>query len=147
LFASGTPTNGITTTSNYGIDAQTGLGAGSGTTTTDITIHAESPTIASGGTLTHHYGLYLEDQTVAGSGTNSDPWGVYEVAGKNYFGGTVRVLPVTFATLPTCTSGIEGTQSPVTDSTTNTWGATITGSGSDHVLGYCDGTNWTVMGK
>jgi len=35
----------------------------------------------------------------------------------------------------------------VTDSTTNTWGGTITGGGADHVLAYCDGTNWTVAAK
>ena len=52
-----------------------------------------------------------------------------------------------FSALPTCNSGAEGTSAPVTDSTTNTWGATITGSGSDHVLAYCDGSAWTVEAK
>lgn len=52
-----------------------------------------------------------------------------------------------FSALPSCTSGVEGTQAPVTDSTTNTWGATITGSGSDHVLAYCDGSVWSVAAK
>jgi hypothetical protein len=52
-----------------------------------------------------------------------------------------------FSALPACTSGNEGTMAPVTDSTTNTWGATITGSGSDHVLAYCDGTQWSVAAK
>jgi hypothetical protein len=46
--------------------------------------------------------------------------------------------------LPTCT---EGSIKPVNDSNTNVWGATIAGGGSNHVLGYCDGTNWTVMAK
>jgi hypothetical protein len=27
------------------------------------------------------------------------------------------------------------------------WGATIAGSSTNHVLGYYDGTNWTVIGK
>jgi len=53
----------------------------------------------------------------------------------------------TFSTLATCVSGIEGELRPVSDSTTNTWGATITGSGSNHVLAYCDGSSWTVAGK
>jgi hypothetical protein len=44
-------------------------------------------------------------------------------------------------------SPVEGATQAFTDSTTNTWGATITGGGSNHVLGYYDGTNWTVMGK
>jgi len=55
--------------------------------------------------------------------------------------------PVAFASLPACASGTEGLSNAVSDSTTNTWGATITGSGSDHVQAYCDGTNWTVAAK
>jgi hypothetical protein len=49
--------------------------------------------------------------------------------------------------LPTCSSAIEGMMKPVSDSTVNTWGATIIGGGSNHVLAYCDGTNWTVAAK
>lgn len=52
-----------------------------------------------------------------------------------------------FSSLPACAGGTEGTQAAVSDSTTNTWGATITGSGANHVLAYCDGTNWTVTAK
>jgi hypothetical protein len=59
----------------------------------------------------------------------------------------IQITAVTFATLPACSSTTEGMQNPVQDSTTNTWGATITGSGVDHVLAYCDGTNWTVAAK
>jgi hypothetical protein len=55
--------------------------------------------------------------------------------------------PVVFATLPACAAGTEGLMRAVTDSTTNTWGNTITGGGGDHVLAYCDGTNWTVAAK
>jgi hypothetical protein len=57
-----------------------------------------------------------------------------------------KITPGLFSALPTCNSGNEGEQGAVTDSMTNTWGATITGSGTDHVLAYCDGTNWTVAG-
>ena len=52
-----------------------------------------------------------------------------------------------FSALATCGSSNEGALAAVTDSTTTTWGATITGSGSNHVLGYCDGANWTVLAK
>ena len=52
-----------------------------------------------------------------------------------------------FASLPACSSGVEGKVAAVTNSTTATWGATISGGGSNHVLAYCDGTNWTVMGS
>ncbi len=55
--------------------------------------------------------------------------------------------PVTVSSLPACSSSIEGSRGAVSDSTTNTWGATVTGGGSDHVLAYCDGTNWTVAAK
>jgi hypothetical protein len=61
--------------------------------------------------------------------------------------GWLQLDPTLFANLPSCASGTEGTQKPVSDSTTNTWGASITGGGSDHVLAYCDGTNWTVAAK
>lgn len=46
-----------------------------------------------------------------------------------------------------CNSTNAGTFLPVSDSNTNTWGATIAGGGSDHVLAWCDGTNWTVVAK
>ena len=51
--------------------------------------------------------------------------------------------PITFAELPT--NPEEGWQVPLTDSNTATWGATITGTGANHVLAYFNGTNWTVM--
>jgi len=49
-----------------------------------------------------------------------------------------------FANLPAASSSFEGAIASITDSSTATWGATITGGGSNHVLAYCDGTNWTV---
>lgn len=52
---------------------------------------------------------------------------------------------VAFGSVPA--APVEGMTVPVTDSTTATWGATITGGGTNHVLGYYNGTNWTVMGK
>jgi hypothetical protein len=55
--------------------------------------------------------------------------------------------PVPFANLPSCSSTTEGSRGAVSDSTTNAWGATVTGGGSNHVLAYCDGTNWTVAAK
>ncbi len=57
----------------------------------------------------------------------------------------LRVVAVTFANA--ITSPPEGSVQAFTDSTTTTWGATITGSGSNHVLGYYDGTNWTVIAQ
>jgi hypothetical protein len=59
----------------------------------------------------------------------------------------VKRSPLVFASLPACAAGTEGSFAAITDSSTNVWGATITGSSTNHVLGYCDGTNWTVAGK
>jgi hypothetical protein len=59
----------------------------------------------------------------------------------------VQRSPLPFASLPACAAGTEGSFAAITDSTTNVWGATITGSSTNHVLGYCDGTNWTVAAK
>ena len=87
-------------------------------------------------------------------GANSDQWpigiGAQPPTGQGINLATAKGMKVgatTFATLPSCASSLEGTIRAVTDSTTNTWGATITGSGSNHVLAYCDATNWTVAGK
>jgi len=35
----------------------------------------------------------------------------------------------------------------ITTSNTVTWGANIAGGSSNIVLGFCDGTNWTVAAK
>lgn len=57
------------------------------------------------------------------------------------------ITPVAFASLPTCNGGAEGSHRTVTDSTTVTWGATITGGSTNHVGAYCDGSSWTVYAK
>lgn len=59
----------------------------------------------------------------------------------------IKVPAVAFSALASCGPSIEGEHAAVTDSTTNTWGATITGGSTNHVLAYCDGTSWTVAGK
>jgi|SRR5579862_5371190 len=60
--------------------------------------------------------------------------------------GMLGTAPSAFASLPTCTSAIEGQEVSITNSNTATWGATITTTGSNHVLARCNGTNWTVAG-
>lgn len=52
-----------------------------------------------------------------------------------------------FAALTACASGLEGAVAAVSDSSTAVWGATVTGGGANHVLAYCNGTNWTVAAK
>jgi hypothetical protein len=58
---------------------------------------------------------------------------------------SVRGAAVTVANLPA--SPAEGMVVAVTDSNVNTWGSTIAGSGTNHVLAYYNGTNWTVAAK
>lgn len=94
-----------------------------GTTGTGAIVKAASPTLS--GTVT------------IGSGSGG------KLAGLAALG----LLPSTYATLIAsypCASGIEGYNASVTDSNTNTWGATVAGSGSFHVKAYCNGTNWVV---
>jgi hypothetical protein len=67
----------------------------------------------------------------------------FSVTGKFNIPGWVTA----FGNLPACSSFVEGSSAGVTDSTTATWGATITGSSTNHVSAYCDGTNWTVAAK
>jgi len=52
-----------------------------------------------------------------------------------------------FSSAPTCDVETEGQVVAINDSTTNIWGATISGGGGNHVLAYCDGTDWTVAAK
>lgn len=52
-----------------------------------------------------------------------------------------------YANLPPCNPSTEGNLWAISDSTANTWGTTIAGGGRYHVLGYCDGENWTVMAR
>ena len=54
----------------------------------------------------------------------------------------IQAYPSTFAVLPNC--NLEGWLAEVTDSSTATPGATITGGGSNKVLARCDGSNWSV---
>lgn len=46
--------------------------------------------------------------------------------------------------LPTCNPAAIGTQYIVTDASSPTWNATLTGGSSTTVLAVCDGTNWTA---
>lgn len=112
------------------------------TNTGDITctkplVVGGSGTIADITTKTTNQGIEI----FSNNGSNL-PGGVGIVAVYN-----IQPDGTTFSALPTCNSAAEGMIKKVTDSTTNTWGATITGGGSDHVGAYCDGSNWTVYAK
>jgi hypothetical protein len=50
-------------------------------------------------------------------------------------------------TIPACSSTYIGFLARFIDSDTQTWGATIAGGSSFGVVGYCNGSNWTVFAK
>ena len=63
----------------------------------------------------------------------------------NFSVGNLQIATAyTFATLPSSPS--VGRVARVTDSTVTTWGGTVTGGGSNNVLCWYNGTNWTVIG-
>jgi hypothetical protein len=92
-----------------------------------------------GGTVTKQVGVLID--SLSGAGTNE---AIETGAGLVKFGDVTQITATTFSTLPACASGTEGTMRPVTDSTTNIQGSTITGGGTNHVIAYCNGTNWIV---
>lgn len=81
---------------------------------------------------------------VGAGGVNAPSW-TFNGPGDAYFeyftrrrykgieltGGS-QSMPGAFINVPSCAADTEGMTYPITDSTTNTWGATITGSGGDH---------------
>lgn len=77
-----------------------------------------------------------------GDGTN---WLERLTSSVKEFKVPTKVSPVPFSALGPCNANSEGTERPTIDSTTNGWGAVITGGGKFHVKAYCDGTNWTVF--
>jgi hypothetical protein len=86
-------------------------------------------------TNTHPYvfaGIREDDVSAEFGIARAQTWKIQPVAG---------LKPQTFASLTGCSGTIEGTVASVTDSSTATWGAAITGSSTNHVLAYCDGTN------
>lgn len=70
--------------------------------------------------------------------------GVYGVA-KAW---TLGLKPGNYGALATCNGTNQGQVQVVTDAAVNTWGTNITtGGAGDPVLAWCNGTNWTVVGK
>lgn len=78
-----------------------------------------------------------------GSGVSSAPTTpeVFSLAGP------LTIRANVFSKLAACGATTEGQTAAVTDSTTATWGATVTGGSTNHIIAYCDGTNWTVSAK
>lgn len=109
------------------------------------------------------YGAFLASTGVVGWGSSSAPEysttvdvaisrsaaGVLQVTQgdsgtyRDLLARAYRCTAIAFASLPT---GVQGMVAHVSDSTTATWGATIAGGGSNKVLAFYNGTNWTVAG-
>jgi len=86
---------------------------------------------------------------------NSVSWGVAinnhnlratQISGSNGAFETARVKLTEQAvkTLPACSSTYAGTVAAVSDANNPIYNATVTGGGADHILAYCNGTNWTA---
>jgi hypothetical protein len=109
--------------------------------------------IGGGKFVIHNSGSPTGSQFTIDSATNNvgigqtSPGFALDVTGTVNATGGFKSGTSTFAGLAACGAGAEGRTAAVPDSTTSTWGATITGGGTNHVLAYCDGTNWTVAAK
>ena len=121
-------------------------GAGTNIPSADVEFNAGRSTGAGAG------GRFLFRTSVAGSSGSSLNGYTERLAIGSTISASVpfdatslRGRAVPFANLPA--PAVEGMLVAITDSTTNTWGATITGGGAFHVLGYFNGTNWTVAAK
>ena len=86
----------------------------------------------------------LDDTGLAADGSTPP---AINTTGGLYSATGVKSAAAAFANLPACGASTEGTIRAVTDSASATWGATVTGSSTNHVLAYCNGTNWTVAAK
>jgi hypothetical protein len=60
------------------------------------------------------------------------------------FNGVFGTAPLQFAQLARCGPALEGYEVAITDGSTATFNAMLSGGGSNHVKAYCNGTNWTV---
>lgn len=85
-------------------------------------------------------GLLLNENSAAGLAENMV--GLYGSAGVDAV--AYRTVPVAFGSAIACGASTEGTTQAFNNSNTIVWGTTIAAGGTNHVLGYCDGTNWTV---
>jgi hypothetical protein len=110
---------------------------------TGVSIHSSVTNLLLWKDITNEFGYAI--QLLDASNGNAQEF----IVDKNGYTSATgyRTYPSPFASLATCNNSQEGSQRAVTDSSTQTWGATITGGGSNHVLAYCDGTVWTVMAR
>lgn len=94
------------------------------------------------GGMTSVNGIDLSGGTFSGSAFKSTG---FSVDGTGHaFETSLKLALGTVGSLPTCNSAAEGTLYAVTDSNSTAFYATLVGGGTNHVMAYCNGTNWTV---
>jgi len=123
-------------------DIATGRGTGSGLSgTINFWTHGAGGSGTTLGTLLKRWTIDATGALIAtGSPANDLGGGITKF-------GSLQSVVIAFASLPACAVGTEGLMRAVNDSNTNTWGATVANGGANHILAYCDGTNWTVAAK
>jgi hypothetical protein len=94
-------------------------------------------------------GTWTAPQTFNNTITVNTPgsgfWQSILAGGTTVQGGTIYT-PALVGNLPSCATN-QGAIQSVSDNTTNTWGATASGGGLLPTLVWCNGTNWTVIGR
>lgn len=89
---------------------------------------------------------YRHGQILWGRGKNSSYEGVRHWVNTDIY--QIRGLTIQTSTYANRnTSAATGSLAVFTDSTTLTWGATISGGGANTVLAWYNGSNWTVFGR
>jgi hypothetical protein len=152
------PGTASTAALRFGTGGQALFTGGSGNTTWPVLYMNDCPGCGGGGngpTTWSTSGSYFGVNAIAGFVGNFVDYrlnggsALFQVtsAGLANAVGGFQTAAVAFSTLPACAAGTEGSTRAVSDSNTNTWGATIANGGANHILGYCDGTNWTVAAK
>ena len=96
------------------------------------------PSAAQVGVTIHNHVAY------GGWPQSNDCPGAMEVYGNGIRLSSMTFKPSQFSRLPPCTSAIEGTIEAITDSKNATYAALAAGGGSNHVLVYCNGSDWIV---
>jgi hypothetical protein len=94
--------------------------------------------------LATRFTVFSTGGVTVGSGTTTDPGATNFAATGTVQAKSFKSAETTFASRPSSPS--TGDLCNISDSNTATWGATVAGSGSNHVLARWNGSNWTVVG-
>lgn len=70
---------------------------------------------------------------------------IYSIAGA-LVSANIQAQVVAVASLPTCNAAAEGSIYGVNNSNSTTFNATVAGGGANHVMVYCNASNWVIGG-